>query len=357
MKNLWKKILVLVLGFSNLAVLGLVFHIYFDSHQKLLLFSTSEDETDLRNKLQRTCGDLLQELIDGERESFICNVKVKPKHKGASYTLRTRIRVKKGEEGFEIEGRGQMREPTQHATQADFCNDCAQQDKLAGNSFQEFMDQVMEMGENIYSTAQNSVIQAHEEYNKKDLERRMADLKEQDCEGAWNEELEKFEEFDREERLNCQLSKISKLDLPLDIENFYHRNLKKELWKTALSEEGYILDEDMLGQFDNPYRYSFSVRTSTGLIRKYLDWKEDYALLRARIDKENFARSVKAELDQVKHLMTRDQFQQDFYYLNQGFEGQLARLNQSVKSLPNPSPSVGSVNSYEDVSRQVEDLY
>ena len=348
-----------LLGFSNLAVLALVFHIYFDSHQNLLLFSTSEDETNLREKLQKTCGDFLQELVDGKRESFICNVKVKPKHKGASYTLRTRIKVKKGEEGFEIEGRGQMREPTQHATEADFCNDCAQQDKLEGNDFQELMNQVLDLGESIYSTAQNSVIQAHEEYNKKDLERRMADLKERDCEGAWNEELKRFEEFDREEKLNCQLKKISKLDLPLDIENFYHRNLKKEFWKTALSEEDYILDEEMLGQFDDPYRYSFSVRTSTGLIRKYMDWKDDYAILRSRRDKENFTKSVKAELDQVKHLMTRDQFQQDFYYLNHGFEGHLARLNQAVKALPNPNYSspVGSVKSYEDVGRQVKDLY
>lgn len=359
MKKLWKKILVALLGFSNLAVLGVVFHIYFDSHQSMLLFSTSEDQNDLEEKIQTECSKFSKEFVEGKRSSFICNAKVSQKDKGASYSLRTRFKVKKSDLGCEIEGQGRISNPTQHATEAHFCNGCTRTDQVKENKCKDIMYQILTMAATIYSEAQTSVRKAHEEHSKKDRERRMADLKERHCEGAWNEDKEKFEEFDTEERLACKMEKISSLDLPLEIEEFYHKKLKNELWKTALSENDDILS-DLMDKFKNPYRYTFSVRASAGLIKNYLDWKDDFEILDSIKQKENFVRAVKRDVDQMISLMSKEQSQKDFYYLNQGFDGLLAKLNQATASMPRltePSSSNPPPVNYEDVRKQVKDLY
>ena len=329
----------------------------------MFLFSVSEDQSDLKEKIQTECKDYLKELVEGKRFSFICNVSISQKHKGASYSLRTRVKVKKNDSGsFDIESQGQIRKPTRHATEADFCNDCTKTDEVTENNFEEIMSQIVDMAETVYSEAQESVRKAHEEHNKKDRERRMAAVKERHCKGSWSEAEEKYEEFDVEEKLNCKMNKISSLDLPLEVEESYHKELKNELWKIALSEDDYIL-EDVLGKFNDPLRYSFSVRASAGLIDRYLGWKDDYEVLDSQ-ERVGFLRSIKREVDQTIQVMTQEQSQKDLYYLNQGFDGLLVRLNKATagstphltKPSGNTSPSTAPVN-YEDVRRQVKDLY
>lgn len=365
MKNLWKKFLMALLGFSNLAVLATVFHIYFDSHQSVFLFSVSEDEADLREKVKTECKDYLQELVDGDRTSFSCFIKLSQKHRGASYYLRTRVEVTKNDSGgFEIKGKGQIRDPTRHATEADFCNDCSKTEQVAESDFEEAMKQIVDMAETIYSEAQTSVQKAHEEYTKKDRERRMAALKERHCKGSWNEEDEEYKEFDLEEKLNCKMNKISSLGLPLEVEEYYHKELKNELWKIALSEDDYILADNVLDKFNDPLRYSFSVRASTGLIDRYLGWKDDYEVLNAQ-ERTHFLRNVGREVNQTIQVMTQEQSQKDLYYLNQGFDGLLLRLDQatsgSAPRLTKPpaagtSPTITPVN-YEGVRKGVQGLY
>ena len=368
MKTLQKKIVILLLSFSNLAVLGLIFHSYFDSHPRLLLFSTSEDNTDLKEKIKKECQKSLQELVEGKRSSFICNVKVKQKQKEASYSLRTRVKITKNDKGFAIEGQGRISNPTQHATEAQFCGDCTRSDTVTENKLEDIMNQVLDIAETVYFEAQDSVRKARSEYNKKDRDKRMATLKERRCEGRWNEDEEQFEEFDTEERLKCKMERISKLDLPLEIEKFYHKNLKNELWNTALSEDDYLLD-DVLNQFNNPYRNSFSVRSSAGLLKNYLTWKDDFEILDSMEQKNNFVRMIKGDVDQMTRFMTKEQSQKDLYFLNQGFEGLLSKLNHATRSLPrlssppsrqapldSPTRQTSPPINYEDVKRQTKDL-
>ena len=339
MKALQKKILIMFLSFSNLAVLGLVFHAYFDSHQNLSLFSTAENMADLKKKVERKCKRSLEDLVKGNRSSFICNVKVKQRHSGASYTLRTKVIVTKKENGdFIIEGQGAMRERKKHATEAEFCDDCSIENTVGKDGkLMEVMGQVVDMAEKLYEDAQKSVKEAQKEYNKKDREKRIAKIKERRCEGHWNETEKQFEEFELEDRLKCKKKRISELDLPLEIEAFYHRDLKKELWRTALSDDSYLLDDlNLLDMFNkDSYRYPLSVRTSASLLKRYSShWKDNFDSLDSFPAKNNFLRGIKSEVDHMTNLMRKEQSQIDLYYLNKSFDGLLARLNQATRGMP-----------------------
>ena len=208
MKTLWKKILVVILGFSNLAVLGLVFHIYFDNHQNLLLFS-SGDDSDLIEKIEQKCTDKLRRLLeDQNKTSTICSIKMKGRDGKASYKLRTKITVRKSGSGLEVEGLGRMTNTSHHATEADWCNDCdPEKSQITEKDFEEVLTEVIDMAEGISSKAQASVQKAQEEYSNKDARRKAADEKVANCEGVWNEETEKFKRFDRKKK-NGQRKRI-----------------------------------------------------------------------------------------------------------------------------------------------------
>jgi len=335
MKALQKKILIAFLCFSNLAVLGLVFHAHFDSHQNLFLFSTAENMADLRKKVKRECKQSLEELVKGKRSSFICNVRVKRD----SYTLRTKVTVtKKKNGGFVLTGQGAMREKKKHATEAQFCNDCSFENTVEQNGkLTEVMGQVIDMAEKFYEDAQESVKKAQKKYNKKNRAKRIAKIKEQRCEGRWNETDEQFEEFELEDRLKCKKNRISELDLPLEIEDFYHRDIKKELWRTALSDDYYLLEDlDLLDMFNkDPYRYPFSVRASANLLGRYINhWRDDFDSLGSLPSQINFVRNIKSEVNQMTNLMKKEQSQIDLYYLNKSFDGLLAKVKQIDHRMP-----------------------
>lgn len=339
MKAFQKKILIAFLSFSNLAVLGLVFHSYFDNHQNLSLFSTAENMGDLRKKVERECKRSLEELVKGEKSSFICNVKVKQRHSGASYTLRTKVTVTRKENGgFVLTGEGAMRDKKKHATEADFCNDCSFENTVGkdGNVI-EVIGQVVDMAEKLYEDAKESVKEAQKEYNKKDRAKRIAKIKERRCEGKWNETDEEFEEFELEDRLKCKKNRISELDFPLEIERYYHEDLKKELWKTALSDDDYYLLEDLklLDMFQDPYRYPFSVISSVKLLKRYSNhWRDNFNSRGSLPSQVAFVRGIKSEVDYMTNLMKKEQSQVDLYYLNKSFDGLLARVNQMGHRMP-----------------------
>ena len=372
MKTFVKSILIMFLGFSNLAVLGVVFHSYFNNHQSLKLFSFSEDRNDLKEKIHKECKKELKELLQNKRISFICSVTLNQRHKGASYTLATKFKIKKTEEGkIQItEKKGAIRNSTQHATEADFCNDCLPEDKeltdSATTDITELIKEVTEVAEEMLDTAQESVQNAYKKHNEKDKAKRIARIKERDCKGSWNSETESFEEFDVEEKLNCRMRQISRLKT-VDVENFYHDKLKKELWLTALSDDDYVLD-GLLDKFKDPYRYSLSVRSSTGLLKNYLDWKDDFEVLDSLEEQRVFLNHIKGDIYSMANFMKKERAQQDLYYLNKGFDGVLARLNQATQALPRsmpglpapgsaPAPAVPSpAIDYEAVRKQVQDL-
>ena len=366
MKKLKKTIFILLLSFSNLAVLGLVFNSYFSNHDQIKLFSMSESLEDLKGKIQKECETELKDILKGERKSFICAVDLQQRHKGVSYRLKTRFKVSKEENKIKIkEISGQLRNKKEHITEAQFCGDCSPDKELADSATEdinELMKEVLNVAEKLYDKAQDSVEEAYEEFNKKDKEKRLARIKERKCEGAWNNKTESFEEFiDKEDKLNCRLKQFSNLDEALEVESFYHNKLKKELWQTALSEEDrYLLKDGLLDQFKDPYRNSLSVRSSAGLLENYLRWKEDFDILESLNEKQNFLNSISPDINTMKNFMTNKQAQQDFYYLNKGFDDLLAKSNQATTHLPQvpiqvPNPSTNI--DYEVISKEVDKLY
>ena len=361
MKALWKKTAILLLGFSNLAILGAVFHTYFDNEiQPFQLFSSSDDLDDLKKRIETKCKDEINsQLIEGDQQTYTCFVNLDRKQRGARYKLKTYVEVIKTADGkFKAKREGLMTRKKQHATEAKFtCNGCGEERLIGNNNLKQVMLAVVQEAEKIYAEAEKAVADAEKEYNKKDRLQRMARLKERGCEGKWDREAEDIVEFDLEEKLECKMKRISSLDLPLEIEEFYHKDFKRELWKVALSDEDYLL-EDMLDNFDEAYRYPFSVRASTGLMKSYLDWKEDFVLLDSLDRKQQFVRGIQSDVQQMTNFMTQDQAQKDLFFLNQGFEGILANQLPTTRPKTPTFTTPGSTGiNYEDVKRQVKDLY
>lgn len=370
MNAIQKKVLMLVLSLSNLAILGLVFNTYFSNQQSLLLFSTTENRDDLNEKINKDCEEDLKALSQGERNHFICNVDVDRRQHEAFYNLRTRLTVTRQEDGsLSIQGQGAMRDKTQHATEADFCNDCdIEKITLQEGTLEELMMQVKDTAGKFYTKAEDAVHQARQKYNERDREKRMAYIRERKCEGKWNESSKSFEKFDTEEKLDCKMVRISELGLPLEIESFYHEELKNELWKIAISDDDYILNNELLNTFGNPYRYPLSVRSSSNLLKHYLSWKDEYSSLDSS-SKIPFLQNLKGSVTQMTSFMTKEQSQKDLYYINKGFDGLFARLNQTTtlqnNTIPNnttpnattPNASPTPAINYDDVKSQTQGLY
>ena len=387
MKNIKKTLLIFFLSCSNLFVLGLIFNSFFSNQEQIRLFSVSENREDLKTKIERNCEKELKAILAGERNSFICSVNLQQRHKGVSYSLKTRFKVSKEEDKIKIkEISGQLRDKKQHVTEARFCGDCIEDKELVDSATEditELMKEVLILAENIYDKAQDSVEEAYQEYNQAEKEKRTAIARAKKCEGTWNKQTNSFEEFsDREDKLKCLLSQSNNLNDLLSSESFYHKKLKKELWNIALSEEDqFLLKDGLLNQFKDPYRNSLSVTSSVGLLESYIRWKEDYDILESIEEKQSFLKSITPDVSYMKSLMSDEQSQQDLYYLNKGFDGLFASLNESKNLNPLEIPDepinyravseeadsfidyetlnekANSSIDYEAVSKEVENLY
>ena len=356
MKSLKKTFIIFCLSCSNLIILGLVFNSFFSNQEQIRLFSISESREDLKAKIERNCQAELTAILEGGRSSFICSVNIQQRHKGVSYSLKTRFKVSKtGDKIIIKEISGQLRNKKQHVTEARFCGDCIEDKELTDSATEditELMKEVLILAENIYDNAQDSVEEAYQEYNQAEREKRMAKSKAEKCEGAWNEETNSFEEFkDREDKLRCLLSQSNNLNDLLSSEKFYHERLKKELWNIALSEEDqFLLEDGLLNQFKDPYRNSLSVTSSAGLLESYIRWREDYEILESIEDKQKFLSSIAQDVSYMKSLMSDKQSQQDIYYLNKGFDGLFAKLNPTENIAP-PQIADEPIN-YRSVSEE-----
>ncbi|MCY4320844.1 MAG: hypothetical protein OXC37_00345 [Bdellovibrionaceae bacterium] len=355
-----KIILIAVLSVSNLAILGLIFHNYSSSRSQISFFSVSEGREDLERKIEQECQSDLEAVLKADQRSFICSVSLQKKHKGVPYTFKTRFKVSKRDGKIKIqEISGQLRDTKEHITEAEFCGNCTSDKELedsATQSITELMKEVLIIAAEVHDTAQDSVEKAYENYEEKDNERKLALIKESNCEGVWNLELEEFEEFtETEDKLNCRLKQISNLNSPLEVESFYHDNMKKELWHMALSNNEYLLENNLLNQFKDPYRNSLSIRSSIALLENYQRWKEDFDILESLDKKTNFLRSISEDIRLTKAFMTEEQAQQDIYYLNKAFDGLLYQSNQNPQNLT--PTSIQLPIDYGAVSEEVKKLY
>lgn len=344
MKALWKKLAILLLGFSNLAVLGTVFYTYFESEmQPIQLFSTSEDIDDLRQKIKKECGEELKELTEGKRVSFSCFVSLDQNQSGVDYKLKTSVDVIKTSEGkIKLISKGRV------TTEADFCNGCISEEKQAQNNFEELLKETIAMAEKVYTDAQEAVTKTT---NEKEGMERMASLVKELCQGKWDKKSKQIVAFNTKERLDCKMKVMTSLDLPLHVEQYYDKN-KQDFWEIALSDEDHLLP-DFLGNFNDAYRYPSSVRYSTGLMKSYLGWKKDFVVLESLERKENFVKGIQTDVRAATRFMTKRQSQRDLFFLNKGFDGILARL-EALPTTPNLPAATPGVN-YDQIKRNLRD--
>ena len=360
--SLKKIFIILALSLSNLFVLTLLFT-YFFGATNYKMFSRSLDSQSLKEKIQNQCGADFEKVIKGERKSFICLIKTKQKHKGADYEFRARFKVVKNKDKLRITNiSGQLANGDKHLTEAKFCSGCFEDrefEDFSAGDFTEFMKEVSILAEDISLEAEQSSKDAFEDYNKKDRARAAARLKEKNCEGVWDKETESFQEFEEsEDRLQCRLSQMDRQGNLKQVEDFYHKLLKKELWNLYGEGEEALLEET-IPSFNDPYRYSLSVRASTALLENYTRWKEGFDNLESLRDKERFLLGISKDVNYFTGLMTKDQSQQDLYYLNEGFDGLYKVVNDSslqIEKAKNEIP-ISTPIDYDAVSKEVEGLY
>jgi len=321
------------------------------------------DSENLKEQIQNQCGSDFKKVIDGEKTSFICLIKTKQSHRGADYEFRTRFKVIKTEDTLKITNiTGRLANGEKHLSEASFCNDCFQDREFQDSSatdFMEFMKEVSNLAEDISIETEQEIEEAFENYNKKDRERTIAKLKEKNCEGFWNTETNDFQDFEETtEIIECRLSQMNREGNLKEVEEFYHSKLKKELWR--LYEEGEEdLLEETLKDFNNPYRYSLSVRASVALLDNYTRWKEGFDVLESLRDKEEYLLNLSRNVEYFTNLMTEEQSEQDLYYINRGFDGLYKTVNDTdlqIEKARSTAPLNPGID-YDAISEEVKGLY
>jgi len=359
--SLKKSLVILSLSLSNLFVLTVIWsHSFGGASYKL--FSRADQSEKLEEEIKKQCESDFKKVLNGERTSFICVVKMKKKHEGASYELRTRFKVSKKGESLKITSiSGRFANGEKHLTEAEFCSDCFEdrefQDSSAGD-FTEFMKEVSVLAEEMSISAEQSTEVAFKNYHEKDRARALARLKQRNCEGVWDQASASFQEFeDPEERLECRLRQMDRQGSLIQAEEFYHKLLKKELWKLYGEGEEELLAKT-LKSFNDPYRYSLSVQASAALLENYSRWKKGFDVLESLADKERFLAGISKDVKYLTHFMTAKQSEQDLYYLNQGFEGLYKTVNEVSLQIENARSKPASPGiDYDAVSKEVEGLF
>ena len=109
------------------------------------------------------------------------------------------------------------------------------------------------------------------------ISERTAKVKHRRCEGYWNKEDQVYEEYDTEERLDCKMAKLVRMN-HIQKDRYYQNILKDEFWQVALSDEEdpYLILDHLRRIRSNPYHFSPASRNSASLIGNYLSWRERY---------------------------------------------------------------------------------
>ena len=355
-----KLILILALSLSNLFILTVVFSHSFSGDRNYQMFSKSDQS--LMSQIKKQCETSFQKVIKGEQTSFICNARIKQKHKGADYELKTRFKViKEGEKLKIINISEGVINGEKHLTEAKFCDNCIKEREFTDSSasnLTEFMKEISILAEDISLKAEESSKEAFEDYNDKNQAKALARQKEKNCEGVWDKETKSFQEFeDSEEVLKCRLTQMNGQGDLISTEKFYHDTLKKELW--TLYEEGEEeLLQETLTYLDDPYRHSLSMRSSVALLRNYTRWKENFDVLDSLKSKRHFIEGISKDVKYLTNFMTTEQSQQDIFYLDEGFDGLYRSINDTTINIEKARSNMiqPSIN-YDAVSKEVEGLH
>lgn len=356
MRFLQKKLFIAVLSASNLAVLSLIFYVNFDNRQHLQLFFYSSS-SNLEEQIKSECGEELEKLVNQKRNWFNCSITVKKRY----YTLRPEVTVSRQDDGtINIEAVGTMTKKTQHATQAEFCNTCETKGKSLAdeNNLQDILKETIRLANNIYIDAEDAVDKAKRPYNENKRDKRIANVKERACKGKWDDDTSSFNEFSSIERLECHIDRIDQITPFDDRAKYYHTKLKKELWNLALTDEDYLLEDELLSSLKQPYKYPLSVQSSVSLLSRYLNWKDDFAAQDDLHGQSLFVKSIQNDINKMTRLMKPEQSRVDLHYLNKGFDSLLFQLDKSTSSTNTPlTIKVGPSINYDQVTSSTQHLY
>lgn len=357
-----KTWLVLGLGASNFFVLSFVLNTYLQS-DGITLYSTVASES----LVKRECKEQVEKVIKWKEGSQVCRVTVTKRHKGARYKQNMKFKIKKEGEKLVITiDETHLSDRTKHAEklEAAFCEEGCEREDLSPNaSAMDVMKGIVAIAEKQEEKIKDQLNDAREEYERARINERTAKVKHRRCEGYWNEEDQVYEEYDTEERLDCKMAKLVRMN-HIQKDQYYQDILKDEFWKVALSDEEdpYLLLDHLRRIRSSPYHFSPASRHSAGLIGNYVSWRERYEELEDDHHREFVINQIVRNASDLSHHLGQ-KGQKDFVYLRSGLDKHFdmagARLN-SVRTPLSPTihaPVSGSSSPHHPVNQEVLNLY
>ena len=334
--------LFIVGGLGAVCLLSFVMKEFFNPSNSQIQFSSGEQSQSSKLRLNK-CKKGIQEVVDNKRTEYRCRVSTKKTQAEASYTMQFLIIISRKDNGeIAIEVSGNLRNPTQHATEADFCEEgckLGHSSQKASNSM-EVIQETAPLISELENQARLTVELAKNSYDQK--QERQAQIDQ--CLGKWHDHKKKiFETFNIDKQLNCKFNKWRSITDPRERELFYQTAFKQDLWSLAISDakDKDALKAGLLDTITDPY-YSASTKSSASLLAMYLDWRERYNLLADIEQKTQFVNQIHTEAYSFASQLDPRYVQDDLTLLNEGMEQNFKEALSRIRSVPLPSASGGT---------------
>ncbi len=344
-KRLWKRVesfghlkkafLIGGLGLSNLAVLGFALGMYFQSREPGERFFSHGDRLDhnferIEKDLERRCRSKIDAVQSGEKDAQYCSVELKQKYGRASYTVKQRFKIEREGDGEQAKivftsANSRIRGGTGFAskTEGKYCEDCKAEMRISAGGMNEFMSQFIDLARDaVYEEMREALDREKTDYDSRESDRKAGLRKERNCEGDWDEGEGYFTPFDFEGQMSCETRRLSQIP-PMERDNYYYQNIQPRLWEAVRSDDSDLfLDGDFWNQFNDPFRHSFSVRASAGLLKKYHeDWRNTFNSYEDEAGRQAYLKLVREDARQYLRLLPPERAEADLYNLNRGFRG------------------------------------
>ena len=329
-------------GLGAVCLLGFVMKEFFNPSNSQIQFSTGEQSQSGKSLLHK-CKKGIKEVVNNKRAEYRCRVSTRKTQDGASYTVQSLIVISRKSNGeIAIEVSGNLRNPTQHATEADFCEEgCNLENSLHNASdTMEIMKEIATLTSDLENHAELAVELIKPSYDQKQEWQAQVDQ----CLGKWHDSKKRgFEAFSIDKQLSCKFNKLHSLTNPRERELFYQTALKQDLWSLAISDtkNNGALKAGLLDTITDPY-YSASTKSSASLLAMYLDWRESYNLLTEIEQKTQFVNQIHTEAYSFASQLDPRYVQDDLTLLSEGMEQNFKEALSRIRSVPLPSASGGT---------------
>ena len=278
------------LGVFCICVLTFVMKDFFKRNNSQVHFSTENRISFHKSKLYK-CKNGIKEVVNKKRTEYRCRISTRKTHEDANYTVQSLIILSRKTNGeIDIHVSGKLRNPTRHATEADFCEEgCQLENSLhQASDTMEILKEIAALTSDLESHARSAIELAKNGYNQKLQEKQTGLEKAELCLGKWHDRNGGyFEDFSIDKQVDCKFNKLYSIKDPIKRELFYQTVLKQDLWSLAISdtEAKSALRAGLLETITDPY-YSSSTKSSASFLAMYLNWKENYDRL-TEIEEKN----------------------------------------------------------------------